>query len=162
MKPDAISIVEAAYDCESDTRTWLGRLLGQAAPTLDRGFGISVYMYGPGIAPNRTPLVSGHMDEKLLSAIMGMSMAYPEWFHRVNSSPLTVGTATKALQMTADAARSWPPFVEYLHPLGVRDITGVTAANTCPFFTKSRSAASLARTEFLNDPEANPPCSQDT
>jgi DNA-binding CsgD family transcriptional regulator len=127
VKTDTISIVEAAYECESDTLTWLERLLEQAAPRLDRGFGVGISMYGPGIAADRMPVTSRYLDEKLRSAIVGMSVAYPGYFHRVNSAPLTVGTVTKALQMTAAEATSWPPFVEYLHPFGVRDITGIVA-----------------------------------
>jgi hypothetical protein len=132
VKTDAISIVEAAYDCESDARTWLDRLVAQAAPKLDRGFGVAAYMYGPGIAADRVPMASRFIHENVFSSIMRMSAAYPESFHRVNSASPAVGTVAQTLQMTPYAAKSWPPFVEYLHlaharlapsnPQGCRDM----------------------------------------
>jgi hypothetical protein len=58
VKPDTISIVEAAYDCESDAGTWLDRLVEQAVPKLDRGFGVGVSIYEPGAAPDRMLVAS--------------------------------------------------------------------------------------------------------
>jgi DNA-binding CsgD family transcriptional regulator len=127
VKTDAISIVEAAYDCESDTRTWLHRLLGQAAPKLDRGFGVSAIIYEPGVAPDLTPFVPWHMEEGVISAFIAMSLAYPGHFHRVNSGLAPMSTVMKTLKMTSADARSWPPFVVHMHPFGIQDVIGVVA-----------------------------------
>jgi DNA-binding CsgD family transcriptional regulator len=127
MKPDAISIVEAAYDCESDARTWLERLLEQAAPKLDRGFGVGVSIYEPGAAPERMPFASRYIGEKLSASIMRMSLEHPEDFQRANSAPIVMGTVTETLQITADDARRFLPFVECLHPFGIQDVVGVIA-----------------------------------
>ena len=59
MKADAISIVEAAYDYEADHKTWFARLLEQAAPKLDRGFGVTVSSYVPGMRTEDVIMV-GH------------------------------------------------------------------------------------------------------
>jgi DNA-binding NarL/FixJ family response regulator len=127
VKTDAISIVEAAYDCASDERTWLTALLEQVAPKLDRGLGTGVSIYGPGVSADRMPLVSRGMDERLFSAFMGMCLTNPEEFHRANSAPMVMGTVTMTLELTDEDARSWPPFVTYMHPFGVKDVTGVLA-----------------------------------
>src|SRR5580704_15748731 len=110
VKPDTISIVEAAYNCESDARTWLDRLLEQAMPKLDRGFGVVVSIYEPGAAPDRMLVASRYIDEKLFASIMRMSLAYPEDFQRANSAPIVMGTVTETLQITADDARRFLPF----------------------------------------------------
>ncbi len=63
MKADAISIVEAAYDLQGDTRTWLSRLLDHAAPRLDRGLGVGVSMFGPGIRPEEALVDTRGVDD---------------------------------------------------------------------------------------------------
>src|ERR1700678_2727534 len=73
------------------------------------------------------PIVSRQMDERVLSAFMAMSRAYTDHFHRVNLAITPMSTVTETLEMTVEDARSWPPFVEYLHPLGIRDVTGLHA-----------------------------------
>lgn len=127
VKSDAISIVEAAYDCESEARGWLEGLLERVAPKLDRGFGVGASMYAPGIAPDRMPIASRCRDEKIASAAIGMCVTYPAHFHRLNATHRAVATASKTLNMTADEFQSWLPFVEFLHPFGIRDVTGVLA-----------------------------------
>jgi hypothetical protein len=51
VKTDAISIVEAAYNCEGDARAWLGRLLEIATPKVDRGFGVAITTHSPNMRP---------------------------------------------------------------------------------------------------------------
>jgi hypothetical protein len=63
MQTDAISVVEAAYDCEPDTRKWFGRLLDQAGPVLDRGFGICASTYAPGVTRDESWIDSRGMSE---------------------------------------------------------------------------------------------------
>jgi hypothetical protein len=69
VKPDAISIVEAAYDCESDTRAWFRRLLEQAARKLDRGFGVTITRHGSAIAPEEALVATYHMDRQVSEAM---------------------------------------------------------------------------------------------
>jgi len=127
VKADAISIVEAAYDCESDTRTWLDRLLEKAAPKLDRGFGVGVSIYEPGVAPDRLLVGSQYAHQRLHDSLMRMSLEDPEGYRRANSAPLVMGTVTETLQMTSRDARTYRPFVECLHPFGIQDVVGVIA-----------------------------------
>ncbi len=127
MKTDTISIVEAAYDCEGDARAWLRRLLQKAAPRLDRGFGVGASIYEPGGAPDRLPFASQYVDERLSGSLLRMGSIDPEGFRRANSSRVAMGTVTEELRMTAEEARSYPPFVECLHPFGIQDVIGVMA-----------------------------------
>jgi hypothetical protein len=127
VKADTISIVEAAYDCEGDTRTWLGRMLDQVAPQIDRGFGVGVSMYEPGVSPDRMVIASRYLDKELFDAFMRMSLAYPDAFHRANSEPEAISTVTKSLKVTRKEAHAWEPYVKYMHPFGVRDVTGILA-----------------------------------
>jgi DNA-binding CsgD family transcriptional regulator len=126
MKADAISIVEAAYDCVSDTQAWLGRLLDAAAPKFDRGFGVVAAMYAPDVAPNAMSAESRHMNQTLLGALTGVSMAHRDIFHRLHGTCPT-GAITQVLGMTVDEAKAWTPYVDYLHPLGVQELTGIIA-----------------------------------
>jgi DNA-binding CsgD family transcriptional regulator len=127
VKTDTISIVEAAYNCEGDTRAWLDRLLEQAAPKLDRGFGVTVSTYVPNMPPE-TAVFEGHsVAPEIDDAVRAMITAYPQIFHRVLSSGPAHNTASGAMGLSPKQASTWPPYVEYLHPVGVRDIVGVLA-----------------------------------
>jgi len=55
-----------------------------------------------------------------------VSLAHPNLFHLLHATCPT-GTITQVLGMKVDAARTWPPYVDYLHPLGVRELTGIIA-----------------------------------
>jgi DNA-binding CsgD family transcriptional regulator len=127
VKTDAISIVEAVYDCKSDTRTWLHALLEQVAPKLDRGFGVSVSTYAPMMRPEDSLVETYQMERRFVDASMAMAAAYPEIFHRSFSSAKPLDTPSRALGLTPVQAQTWAPYVEYLHPFGVRDVVGVIA-----------------------------------
>jgi DNA-binding CsgD family transcriptional regulator len=127
VKASAISIVEAAYDCGSDTRGWLGRLLDEAIPRLDRGFGICASTYHRGIALDEVILESRQMTGDFSRALIAMCTAHEEIFHRLNGSGPPIGTVTQILRMTAEQAETWRPYVDYMHPLGVRDLAGLVA-----------------------------------
>ena len=90
MKWDAISLVEAAYDLESDDRGWLARLLEQAAPRLDHGFGVSVSTYTPGLPPDESLVETRGMSRRLSEAMLALSRTYPEEF-RVGNTPRGLG-----------------------------------------------------------------------
>jgi DNA-binding CsgD family transcriptional regulator len=129
VKADAISIVEAAYDCESDTRAWFRRLLEQAAPKLDRGFGVSISSYAPNMRPEEYCLDTEGMAPGTLDALNAMNAAYSGIFHQAHSpsapSLAPHNTSSASVGLTAEQAKSWSPFVEHLHPLGIRDCVGV-------------------------------------
>lgn len=127
MKADAISILEAAYDCESDAQTWFGRLLEQIAPKLDRGFGVSVSPYAPDMRPEELTLYEYRVDPRLAQAAKAMVAAYPDLFHHSARSGKPVDTATEVNGLTPGEARVWAPFVEHMHPLGVRDVVTILA-----------------------------------
>jgi hypothetical protein len=127
MKSDAISIVEAAYDCEGKSRAWFHRLLEVTGPKLDRGLGVLVARYTPTMRPEETWVDTHKMKRGLVEALNAMGTAYPAIFHRALSAVRTHDTASRSMGLTAKQAQSWTPYVDYLHPLGVREIIGVIA-----------------------------------
>ncbi len=131
MKTDAISIVEAAYDCDGDPRAWLDRLLEHAAPKLDRGFGVVASTYAPDKGPEDMAFVNRGMRPADLDALVAMTVANADIFHKMFSSAAPSmaphNTASATAGLTKEQARSWPGYVQYLHPLGIRDVVGVMA-----------------------------------
>jgi DNA-binding NarL/FixJ family response regulator len=127
MKADAISIVEAAYDYEADTKAWFARLLERAAPKLDRGFGVTVSTYVPGMRTEDVTMDGHFRQPELMDAGRAMIAAYPEIFHRLLSSGNPYETPTQNLGLTQAETRSWPPYVEHTHRLGVREFVGLVA-----------------------------------
>jgi DNA-binding CsgD family transcriptional regulator len=129
MKADAISIVEAAYDCESETRAWYRRLLEQAAPKLERGFGVTISSYAPNMRPEEYCLDEEGMARATLDALNAMNAAYSGIFHQAHSASAPSlaphNTSSASVGLTVEQAKSWTPFVEHLHPLGIRDCVGV-------------------------------------
>jgi DNA-binding CsgD family transcriptional regulator len=127
MKSDAISIVESAYDCESETRLWWGRLLEHVTPRLDRGLGVTLSTYAPDMRPEDVTFAGAYATPGLVEAATAMVTAYPEIFHRALRGGRPHDTPSAAMGLTVREARLWPPYVEYMHPLGVREIVGVIA-----------------------------------
>jgi DNA-binding CsgD family transcriptional regulator len=129
MKWDVIALVESAYDLESNDREWLSRLLERAAPRLDRGFGVSVSTYSPGLSPERSLVETQGMSGKVRQAMIGLVQAYPEEFQKGNT-PHGLGrcvTFTQQLGMRPEAGRTFGPIVLHMHPVGVKDFLGVMA-----------------------------------
>jgi DNA-binding CsgD family transcriptional regulator len=128
VKADAISIVEAAYDCEGDERTWFRRLVEHAAPKFDRGFGVSIARYAPGIGPEEALIWSCGMKGAFIEATNAMVSANPEPYHRLLSTESGVlNSVSQFLGGKAEDAGDWAAFGEYMHPIGVRDIAGMVA-----------------------------------
>ncbi|HSY23332.1 MAG TPA: helix-turn-helix transcriptional regulator [Polyangiaceae bacterium] len=127
MKPNVISIVEAAYDVGGDVKAWLERLLDEIAPRLDRGFGVGASMYAPDLGPQEIVFTTRHMPPAVLERLVTMSVANPEIFHRVHAGQSSRSTVTEALGMTTEEAERWSPYAEYLHSSGVRELGGVLA-----------------------------------
>jgi DNA-binding CsgD family transcriptional regulator len=127
VKADTISIVEAAYNCELDERTWLRGLLERAAPKLDRGFGVAITTYAPNIRPEDSLFEPHQMDRRLAGAQTAMFEAYPDVFQRVRSSMGTHQISTETLGLTREEAETFSPAVQFLHPFGVRDLIGVVS-----------------------------------
>jgi DNA-binding CsgD family transcriptional regulator len=127
MKSDAISIVEAAYDCEGDLRAWRDALLARVGPQLDRGYGVSLSAYAPGMPPDEVTFDGEFARPEMLGASHAMINAYPEIFHRVLSTGRAHDTPSRAMGLTRAQARAWAPYVEHMHPLGIYDVVGLTA-----------------------------------
>ncbi|MGA3123070.1 MAG: LuxR C-terminal-related transcriptional regulator [Polyangiaceae bacterium] len=133
MKTDIISIVESAYDLEPNEQTWLRRLLDHAGPHLDQGFGVALSTYTPYMNADdltfevygRPPPSEGSAD--VLSASKAMIASYPDIFHRVLSKGGGYQTATQVMGLTEKEAQTWIPYLEHLHPVGVRDTVGFLA-----------------------------------
>jgi DNA-binding CsgD family transcriptional regulator len=128
VKIDTISIVEAAYDCEGDERTWFRRLVEHAAPKFDRGFGVSIARYAPGIGPEEALIWSCGMKRAFTAATNAMVSANPEPYHRLLSPESgALNSVSQFLGRKAEDAGDWATFGEYMHPIGVRDIAGMVA-----------------------------------
>ena len=127
MKGDAISIVEAAYDCGGSRRAWLDALLARVAPQLDRGLGVSLSTYAPDMPPEEVTFDGQSFRPEVVAAARVMIAAYPEIFHRVMSTGRPYDTPSRAMGLTPAQARTWSPHVEHMHPLGVHDFVGLAA-----------------------------------
>lgn len=125
---DAISIVEAAYDLELDTKGWLSRLLECAAPRLDRGLGLSAWEFDVRTGINHESRVWLKVDDGLREAWLRMAQAEGGNLSlRVHARGGNFGTATQNLGLSEDEARVFPPAVAVLHPHGVQDVLAVSA-----------------------------------
>ena len=127
MKLDAISVVEAAYDCESELRTWWERLLEHVAPRLDRGLGVTLSTYAPDMRTEDVRFAGAYSKPGIVEASKAMVAAYPAIFHRVMQVGRPLDTPSAAMGLSVREARVWPPYVEYMHSLGVREVIGVVA-----------------------------------
>ena len=126
-KGDAISVVEAAYDCESDTEAWYRRLLAQIAPALDRGFGVVLSPYAPQMRPEDVTFHGTFSLPGLLEANCALIAEYPESFHALLTSAGALNTATQVMGLDPRDADNWPRFSTYLRPWGVQDALGLVA-----------------------------------
>jgi DNA-binding CsgD family transcriptional regulator len=135
VKGDAISIVEAAYDLESDERDWGTKLLKQAAPRLERGFGVALAEFVPGTGFTESSTVGLGMAAKLVEAMVALTHDDPEGPRRFLSNPPPFASGTQARGLTREEALTFPPLVTRLHPLGVRDmvVVSVVGPDTRPF-----------------------------
>jgi DNA-binding CsgD family transcriptional regulator len=127
MKTDAISIVEAAYDCGADERAWLRGLLERIAPKLDRGFGVALTTYSPNMRPDESLSEAYQMDTRLAEAQLAMFETYPDVFQHVGASMGAHEISTETIGLTREEAETFPPAVKFLHPFGVKDMVGVVS-----------------------------------
>jgi DNA-binding CsgD family transcriptional regulator len=124
VKCDAISIVEAAYDLESDDRTWLTRLLESAEGRLNRGFGVTVSTYAPGTPPDESLVTTRNMDTRVYDAMMTWSRTFSEDFRVMNTpGPNGCVTASQRLGMARMEALASPTLTR----VNVHDFFGVGA-----------------------------------
>jgi DNA-binding CsgD family transcriptional regulator len=128
VKTDAISIVEAAYDLQGDRRAWVSRLLDRAAPKLDRGLGVGISMYGPGVRPEEALVGTRGVDTGRQDAARVMIAAYPDLFRRLMLEPgPACTTAAEKMGLTTEQTLSWRPYVEFVHAVGIRDYVAVVS-----------------------------------
>jgi DNA-binding CsgD family transcriptional regulator len=128
-KSDAIAIVEAAYNLEGDNRAWLTRVLEQAAPRLDRGFGTNASVFHPRSGIDESTIVTLGMSDEVHAVLLEGSRTLPDLARRMYAPNAVIATATQNLGMTEAEALSFPPFAKRLHPIGVRDLLGVFAVS---------------------------------
>jgi DNA-binding CsgD family transcriptional regulator len=130
MGGDLISIVEVAYDLESDDRVWLAHLLEQAQPRLDRGFGVTISTYAPGVPPDESLSDVRGMPTQVQEALLRWAQAAPATFQAMNT-PQGLGrcvTAGQQLGGSESDRKAFGEFIcQYFAPLGVRDVFGVMA-----------------------------------
>jgi DNA-binding CsgD family transcriptional regulator len=128
---DAISIVEAAYDLESDTRTWLSRVLERAAPQLDRGFGVIGAMVDPPPPGGSFVSLSVRLDvsDEVLAACFAIERAAPEFGPHAYRPPAPLTTGSANIGLTEKEAAIFPPYVKLMHPLGIRDCLAASAVD---------------------------------
>jgi DNA-binding CsgD family transcriptional regulator len=126
-KSDLISIVEVAYDLESDERNWLARVLERAAPRFSRGFGATIQTYYPGMPLGESVIAQWQIEPRVWMAMQALATTHPALFERINSpgGRERLVTASNKLGLTPSEANSLQPFVEHLHPVGVRDFVGM-------------------------------------
>ncbi len=128
MKGYLISIVEAAYDLGADNRTWLVQLLERAEPRLNHGFGVTVSTYAPGMRPDESLRDTRQMSGRISEAMLAWARDNPGVFQAMNTpGRARCLTASQCLGLTAAQSRAFAPFVDYLHPVGIRDFLGVLA-----------------------------------
>jgi DNA-binding CsgD family transcriptional regulator len=127
MKPDAISVVEAAYDCASETEAWFERIREEVAPGIDRGFGVFVSTYERGMRPDAAVFRGAVPNPRIVEACNAMIVAYPEMFHQALTSAGPYDLATHVPGLPEPHASVSSAFATYLRPWGVNDIVGLVA-----------------------------------
>src|SRR5260370_41990786 len=128
MKGDAISVVEAAYDLLADEHGWLIRLLERAEPRLNHGFGVTVSTYAPGMRPDESLRDTRQMSGRISEAMLAWARDNPGVFQAMNTpGRARCLTASQCLGLTAAQSRAFAPFVDYLHPVGIRYFLGELA-----------------------------------
>jgi DNA-binding CsgD family transcriptional regulator len=127
MRPDAISIVEAAYDCDSDDDAWYDRLVEQVAPGLDRGFGVVLSTYAPERRPEDVTFHGTYATPELLQACRTWIVEFPDSYHYLLTSAGPISMMTQVMGLDVKDADHWPPFATYLRPWGVQDALGLVA-----------------------------------
>jgi hypothetical protein len=112
MKGDIISIVEAAYDLESDDRAWLSRLLEQAAPRLDRGFGVTIQTYVPGMRFDESVVNVWQINPRVIEAMRALAGAHRDLYETINTprGREHMETATEKLGLNPAEAARWNSF----------------------------------------------------
>jgi DNA-binding NarL/FixJ family response regulator len=132
---DVISIVEAAYDLEPDTRGWLSQLLERVAPGLDRGRGLGATIYRLDRGPDEATVVSRAMSPETLDALLTASVGDDD-SHRIVGAGMALRTTTQTLQklgLSEPEARSHKHLVNLFYPLGVRDVLALSVPEPTGF-----------------------------
>ena len=123
-----IGVIEQAYEIETTDDEWLTGILARIAPGLDRGFGVYAWRVAPGgkVATPRAVNVglSVHVGLALLRLQDDNEQHNPAVLRQVHT-PGPLQLESERLALTEDQARTYPPVVQRLHPLGVADILGL-------------------------------------
>jgi DNA-binding CsgD family transcriptional regulator len=124
VKPDVISIVEAAYRLDLGTKEWLSLLLERCAPLLDRGLGVGATLWRMGQGADESTVVTRRMDDRVCDAILAAARANPRRAHQQSMSGMVYGTALQ--QAGVEEGDEIPADLKathefYFYPLGFRD-----------------------------------------
>jgi DNA-binding CsgD family transcriptional regulator len=122
-KADVLSIIEAAYDVDSDEQTWLTNIIEAACPHVDSGHGVSAYTWDArgGALAIRTWVDRGS-EFPAKRYLEALSLATPEYVRR---SWLSKSCST------ASSVEGWErePGRALLGEMGIHDVFAVNAKN---------------------------------
>jgi DNA-binding CsgD family transcriptional regulator len=130
---DLVSVVERAYDLDSDTETWLAGILEAAQPLLDSGFGLVGYAFDAKAEHLSAPvIVSRGVDSDSIEATARLLMNAPKaMVDRTYLSSRVVATASEATGLGEKLAE-FEPWMRYAAPLGMVDNLGIKARGQDP------------------------------
>ena len=150
MKPDHVSVVEAAYSVAADDAGWVTTLASVCQPLLDEGLGVGAWTYdasGAGaIRLLHRAVVGG--PEDLVNRMDAWSREIEPMLLRRLYPTGSVGCLLASRQigwslLTADAATR-----KHLHPVGVFDLMGITTpdpdgsgAGVVAFYSRPKTAS---------------------
>lgn len=129
MKPDLVSIVEAAYFVEQHERDeqWLEALLERVRPALDRGLGVAGYFtdFAQPSSYGFSPIGIGCPEgwREVFEVMTGPDVVTPEILRRLGSSQTVVTLSTNLGKRLYGTLK--PALERVAHPRGVRDWLGI-------------------------------------
>lgn len=126
MKPDLVSVIEAAYQVDQGVQEWLTGLLRAARGTLDDGIGLVAFTYdasNPGAVRVTASVSEGMPEESAVLLFQGLPSADADYF-RGSFLSLASGASSEVLGWNKQ------PLVESpMYDFGIRDALVVNGLN---------------------------------
>lgn len=123
MKADVVSVIEAAYDVESPTTTWLSTLASAAEENVDFGLGVLAFLYRIGedgrvsVEQEATRSIASDVAAPLRAALSSLS---PEYVRETfAATPCALATEAGSAETRAQTRIAMK---KHFGPLGWRDI----------------------------------------
>jgi len=130
MKPNAIDVIEAAYDVERDERSWLEGILSAAKPNIDAGMGAFAISYA---APEETSFELRTMAALGCPDVLRDRVA----FVMADLPPTFIESGRHArpcaLASEMEGFRDFTAVAEHLHPIGAYDVFGINVLDPTGF-----------------------------